>query len=312
MTVDPSGIITDVNEQTVKLMGYNRKQLIGSRFATYFTESESAEAGVRETFANGVVTDYELVVRSKAGRKIPVSFNAAVFRDTGGAVVGILAAARDMTLQKQIEHELREQQTYTRSLIESNIDALMTTDTVGIITDVNRQMCEITGRTRDELVGTPFKDYFTDPRRAEDGIRRVLIDGRVTNYELTIRAKDGKETMVSYNATTFTSADGQLRGVFAAARDVTDQKRLESQIHKQNRELIETTTFLNNILESSTQYSIIAKDLNGGILAWNEGARRNYGYSAEEMVGRQNPRVLHTVEDIESGKVQALRDMAYR
>src|SRR6185436_346856 len=113
-----------------------------------------------------------------------------------------------------------------------------------IITDVNKQMCEVTGYTRDELVGNPFKEYVTDPVRAEDGIRQVLADGQVTNYELTIRSRDGKETVVSYNATTFTAADGRLRGVFAAARDITDQKRLEDQLRQAqnyNRGLIESS-----------------------------------------------------------------------
>ncbi|HZT05533.1 MAG TPA: PAS domain S-box protein [Chloroflexota bacterium] len=310
MTVDPDGVITDVNEQTVRLMGFTRKQLIGSRFFSYFAEPDLAQAGVSLTFAQGVVTNYELVVRTKSGRKIPVSFNAAVFRDTVGTVAGILAAARDSTLQKRIEEELREQQTYTRGLIESNIDALMTTDTLGIITDVNRQMCAVTGREREDLIGTPFKNYFTDPRRAEDGIRRVLTEERVTNYELTIRAADGKETVVSYNATTFTGADGRLRGVFAAARDITDQKRLEEQIREQNRELMETTSFMNNVLESSTEYSIVAMDLEGQILAWNEGARRNYGYTAEEMVGRRKAQLLHVPEDVESGRVAAILQTA--
>src|SRR6185295_14886824 len=142
------------------------------------------------------------------------------------------------------------------------------------------------------------------------GIRKVLGEDKVTNYELTVRAKDGRETVVSYNATTFKSADGKLRGVFAAARDITEQKRLEGQITQRNTELTETTGFLNNVLESSTEYSIIAKDLDGNILTWNEGARRNYGYSAEDTVGKLNSRVLHTPEDIASGKVQGLLDIA--
>ena len=225
-------------------------------------------------------------------------------------MAGILAAARDITKQKQIEHALREQQTYTRGLIESNIDALMTTDTLGIITDVNKQMCAATGCTQEELIGTPFKDYFTDPKLAENGIRQVLAEDRVTNYELTIRAKDGTRVVVSYNATTFKGEDGKLRGVFAAARDITDQKRLEEQIRTQNRELIETTAFTNNVLESSTEYSIIAADLDGRVLAWNEGARRNYGHTAEEMVGKQNSRILHAPEDFESGRVKSLFDTA--
>ncbi len=239
LIVDPHWVITDVNEQTARLTGYNRKQLIGSPFVDYFTDPDRAKAGAKTTFDEGVITNYELVVRSKSGKKVSVSLNAAVLRDTAGVIVGILAAAREITEQKKIEQALRDQQIYTRSLIESNIDAIMTTDTLGIITDVNRQMCDVTGRTHEELVGTPFKQYFTDVQLAEDGIRKVLAEDRVTNYELTIQGKDGKPTLVSYNAATFKSADGRLRGVFAAARDITDQKRLEEQLRNKNEELQE-------------------------------------------------------------------------
>src|SRR5207237_5018563 len=134
---------------------------------------------------------------------VPVSFNAAVFKDTAGKVRGIFASARDIFAQKQLEAQLQVSQAYTRSLIESNIDALMTTDPLGIITDVNQQMEKLTGYSREELIGSPFKQYFTEPGRAEDGIRQVLKNGSVTNYELTARSKGGEETVVSYNAITF-------------------------------------------------------------------------------------------------------------
>src|SRR5205807_4529802 len=124
--------------------------------------------------------------------------------------------------QKRLDQRLRDQQFYTRSLIESNIDAIMTTDPAGIITDVNKQMEALTGCTRDELIGAPFKNYFTDPERADAGIKRVLCGSKVTHYELTARARDGKETVVSYNATTFHDRDRKLQVVFAAARDVTE------------------------------------------------------------------------------------------
>ena len=134
-----------------------------------------------------------------------------------------------------LDQRVRDQQFYTRSLIESNIDALITTDPRGIITDVNKQMEALTGCTRDELIGAPFKDYFTDPERAEAGIKRVLGEGKVTDYELTARARDGKETVVSYNATTFHDRDRKLQGVFAAARDVTERKRYEQSLQQANR-----------------------------------------------------------------------------
>ena len=132
--------------------------------------------------------------------------------------------------RKSSNADFVSQQSYTRSLIESNIDALMTTDPLGIITDVNQQMEALTGRTRDQLIGAPFKDHFTDPMAAEEGIRRVLRESRVTNYELTARTPDGTETVVSYNASTLFDENRKLQGVFAAARDVTDLRRGEERI----------------------------------------------------------------------------------
>jgi PAS domain S-box-containing protein len=235
--IAPDGTITDVNEEATHLTGYSRKHLINSRFSEYFTEPGRARAGVQQTFAEKRVISYELVLITRYGRRITVSFNAGVFTDAASTPLGILAAARDSTAQKELETQLRDSQFYTRSLIESNIDALMTTDPLGIITDVNQQMEALTGWTRNELIGTPFKNYFTDPARAEEGIRLVLREGKVTNYELTARSKSGKEPVVSYNATTFNDQTGKLQGVFAAARDVTERKRFEQTLQEKNIEL---------------------------------------------------------------------------
>src|SRR5437773_5725338 len=114
---------------------------------------------------------------------------------------------------------------------------MMTTDPRGIITDVNKQTEVLTGCTRDELIGAPFKNYFTDPIRAEAGIHRVLAEGKVTNYELTARGRDSTLTEVSYNATTFHDRDRVLQGVFATARDMTEVKRFEQTLHQKNAEL---------------------------------------------------------------------------
>ena len=113
----------------------------------------------------------------------------------------------------------------------------MTTDPAGIITDVNKQMEALTDCTRDELIGAPFKNYFTDPDQAEMSIKRVLSEKKITNYELTARARDGRETVVSYNAATFYDRDRKLQGVFAAARDVTERKRLDQVLREKNVEL---------------------------------------------------------------------------
>jgi protein-histidine pros-kinase len=95
----------------------------------------------------------------------------------------------------------------------------------------------LTGCTRDELIGAPFKNYFTEPERAEAAITRVLRDGKLTNYELTAHARDGKKTVVSYNATTFHDRDRKLQGMFAAARDVTERKQFELTLQEKNVEM---------------------------------------------------------------------------
>jgi PAS domain S-box-containing protein len=194
--------------------------------------------------SRGIEDIYELTYIRKDGSRFPAVVSVTALRDAQDAIIGYLLIGTDNTARKQVEEErkkldqrLRDQQFYTRSLIESNIDALMTTDPSGIITDVNKQMEALTDCTRDELIGAPFKNYFTDPERAEAAIKFVLSEKKVTNYELTARARGGKQTVVSYNATTFYDRDRTLQGVFAAARDVTERNLLDQVLQEKNVEL---------------------------------------------------------------------------
>jgi PAS domain S-box-containing protein len=189
--------------------------------------------------SRGIEDIYELTYIRKDGSRFPAVVSVTALRDAQDTIIGYLLIGTDNTARKLVEAEqkkldqrLRDQQFYTRSLIESNIDAIMTTDPSGIITDVNKQMEALTGCTRDELIGAPFRSHFTDPQRAEAAIKRVLSEQKVTDYELTARARDGKETVVSYNATTFYDRDRTLQGVFAAARDVTERKRVEAELQQ--------------------------------------------------------------------------------
>ncbi len=196
--------------------------------------------------SRGIEDIYELTYIRKDGSRFPAVVSVTALRDVHdhGGIIGYLLIGTDNTARKQVEEEqkkldqlLRDQQFYTRSLIEANIDAIMTTDPSGLITDVNNQMESLTGRSRDELIGEPFKNNFTDPVRAKSAIKRVLREGKVTDYELTARAKDGNETVVSFNATNFYDRDGLLQGVFAAARDVTERKRWDQVLQENTLEL---------------------------------------------------------------------------
>jgi len=205
---------------------------------------------------------YELTYIRKDGSRFPAIVSVTALRDAQDTIIGYLLIGTDNTARKLVEEEqkkldqrLRDQQFYTRSLIESNIDALMTTDPFGIITDVNKQMEALTGSTRDELIGAPFKDFFTDPARAAAGIKLVLSEKKVTDYELTACHRDGTQTVVSYNATTFYDRSRNLQGVFAAARDITERKQVEGEL-KQAKAIAESANLTKSDFLASMSHEI--------------------------------------------------------
>jgi PAS domain S-box-containing protein len=192
----------------------------------------------------GIEDIYELTYIRRDGTRFPAIVSVTALRDIEDAIIGYLLIGTDNTARKQVEaaqavldQRLRDQQYYTRSLIESNIDALMMTDPLGIISDVNQQMILLTGHSREELIGAPSRNFFTEPALVDTAIWRVLSENKITDYELTVRAKNGTETVVSFNAATFHDRERKLEGVFAAARDVTERKRFERALEDKNIEL---------------------------------------------------------------------------
>ncbi|MFN8595625.1 MAG: PAS domain S-box protein [Anaerolineae bacterium] len=355
------GKITDVNAATEKATGYSRQELIGTDFSSYFTDPARAQASYEQVFRDGQVRDYELELRHRTGAITAVLYNASVYRDEVGQVLGVFAAARDITDRKRVEQALRisqnllteterlghvggwefnidtQQQTWTeevyrihelepgrpitvteginfytpdsrpiiaraaqraiehgepfdveldiqtaqgnrryvhaigkadlehrriygffqdvtarkhaeaalrelsrynRSLIEVSLDPLVTIGWDGKITDVNAAAEKATGYSRQELIGTDFSSYFTDPARAQASYEQVFRDGQVRDYELELRHRTGAITAVLYNASVYRDEAGQVLGVFAAARDITDRKRAE-RAEREQRQLAE-------------------------------------------------------------------------
>src|SRR6187455_139240 len=262
IATDANGVIQIFNVGAERMLGYSAAEVINKitpadlhdpeevvlRAKTLSLEFATPIAPGFEALvfkaARGIEDIYELTKVRKDGSRFPAVVSVTALRDAHDTIIGYLLIGTDNTARMQVEEErkrldqrLRDQHFYTRSLIESNIDAMMTTDPRGIITDVNKQMESLTGCTRDELIGAPFKNYFTDSARAEAGINRVLSEGKVTNYELTARDRDGTLTVVSYNATTFHDRDRKLQGVFASARDMTELKAIERALTQKNAEL---------------------------------------------------------------------------
>ncbi|PQB07337.1 hypothetical protein BST83_09320 [Polaribacter filamentus] len=217
VTISPEGKITDVNQASTKVTGVSRNKLIGTDFSDYFTEPDKAREAYKQVFEKGFVADYPLTVCHKNGKLTDVSYNASIYKDDKGNVLGVFAAARDVTALKQSSQ-------YARSLIEVSLDPLVTISPEGKITDVNQASTKVTGVSRNKLIGTDFSDYFTEPDKAREAYKQVFEKGFVADYPLTVCHKNGKLTDVSYNASIYKDDKGKVLGVFAAARDITSEK----------------------------------------------------------------------------------------
>ncbi len=277
VTINRDGKITDVNQATELVTGAARQQLIGSDFSTYFTEPEEARKGYEQVFAQNSVRDYPLAIRHTSGRITEVLYNATLFKDEAGQIEGVFAAARDVTERKRAEEQLRKRSLYSRSLLEASLDPLVTINRDGKITDVNQATELVTGAARQQLIGSDFSTYFTEPEEARKGYEQVFAQNSVRDYPLAIRHTSGRITEVLYNATLFKDEAGQIEGVFAAARDVTERKRAEEQLRKRS-------LYSRSLLEASLD-PLVTISRDGKITDVNQATELVTGAARQQLIG---------------------------
>ena len=381
VTISPDGKITDVNHATETVTGFTSTELVGTDFSEYFTDPHRASDGYQQVFKHGFVQNYELAVCHRDGHITPVLYNASVFRDESGQVIGAFAAARDMTehlraeeqlriqatalesaangifiadkagtiqwanpaftrmtgyaaeeilgqnprflksgkvesqvfvqmwetmlagqvwhgdlinrrkdgslyyeeqtiapvfdqsgnithfvaikqdvtLRKQAEMLLRQSNAYNRSLIEASLDPLVTISPEGKITDVNHAAERATGLTRIELMGTDFSDYFTDPDRARVAYLQAFKEGEVHDFELALRHRSGRILPVFYNASALRDESGQVIGVFAAARDISERKQAEILLQKETNRVQILAEVSRSLSEAGTSFQVVVE-----------------------------------------------------
>jgi PAS domain S-box-containing protein len=267
------GIITSWNPAAERMYGYAAVEIIGQPVSILQRPDQSDE--MREILAriqaDDLVDHYEAIRVRKDGSEVMVSLTVSPMRDGAGTVVGASSIARDITARIQAEEQSRAATQYARSLIEASLDPLVTISPEGKITDVNEATVKVTGVGRDELIGADFSDYFTDPDKARQGYQQVFAEGSVTDYPLTIRHTDGQQTDVLYNASLYKDTAGGVLGVFAAARDVTEQKKAEAKFQ--------------GLLESAPD-AIVVVDSDGVIRLVNRQTETLFGYERHEILGQ--------------------------
>jgi PAS domain S-box-containing protein len=183
-----------------------------------------------------------------------------------GEIIGVLGLYEDITDRKRAQEAERAASRYARSLIEASLDPLVTISPDGKITDVNAATEIVTGYDRKHLIGTDLFNYFTEPEQARAGYKAVFEKGSLRDYPLEVKHRNGRLTSVLCNASVYRDEKGRIEGVFAAARDITERKILESQLHHaQKLEAIGTLAGgiahdFNNILSPIIGYTEMAMD----------------------------------------------------
>ncbi|GAB2810318.1 ATP-binding protein [Ferruginibacter profundus] len=234
-TCDENGYIKVYNKVAEKLWGYKPetgKQRWSGTWKTFSIEGEFIPSDscpmaitIREKRSIPVV---EMILERPDGSRSNVICNPQAIFDNQGNFTGAINTLLDITQERKLHDASKLLSKYSRSLIEASRDPLFTISAEGKITDANEASVNITGVAREQLTGTEFIKYFTEPQKAKEGYEQVFEKGFVTDYPLTIT--DHKFTEVLFNGSVYKDEEGQVIGAVVVARDITEQKIIENEL----------------------------------------------------------------------------------
>ncbi|MCG7849327.1 MAG: PAS domain S-box protein, partial [ANME-2 cluster archaeon] len=247
--IDADYNIVKVNKSFIRMVDMDEDEIVGKKCYDIFSGGlcHTEDCPLVKLKKGEQFAEHESVKWRSDGKEIPVIVNAARL-EKNGKFVGIVEDFKDITERKQAEEEIHELQRYNRGLIEVSLDPLVTFDQEGLIMDVNTATIRVTGRSRYELIGTPFADYYTDPEKAHKGAMKVFETGEIRDYELVMKPKNGKQTTVAVNASVYVDQTGIVVGAFAASRDITLQKKAEHELQETVNRLEAYTTRINSLM----------------------------------------------------------------
>ncbi len=258
----PGGGLLHVNPAYARMYRYESPEVLLAEVhdtEVFFANPKDREEVILELKRNGFIEAREFELIRRDGSHFFALVSASEIRDSEGKLLYYQATHIDLTERKKTEENVRNASLYARNLIEVSLDPLVTINAEGKITDVNYSTEMITGIKREKLIGNDFADFFTDPENAKKGYMMVFSKGVVKDYPLTILHTSGRTRDVLYNATLFKNEAGDVQGVFAAARDITDRKKIEEELRKSKELLEKLNHHLNEIREE--ERALISREI---------------------------------------------------
>jgi diguanylate cyclase (GGDEF)-like protein/PAS domain S-box-containing protein len=281
VTINAEGKITDVNTATERVTGVERNHLIGSDFTLYFTDPEQAREGYQRVFSYGFVTDYPLAIRHISGKITDVLYNATVYRDTQGNILGVFAAARDITERKRIEARLADSEARLRTIIENEPECIKLVDAEGCLLQMNPAGLKmIEANSPEQVVGKVVFDLIApEYRQAFIEMHQRVIAGETRQMEYEVIGLKGGRRWLETHAAPMKETDGHTVHL-GVTRDISERKQAERQL------CIAATVF-------ESKGGIEITDADKHILRVNKAFTEMTGYSSDEAVG-EHPRLLHS------------------
>lgn len=234
-----------VNQAYITMLGYSEAELTSmAASALIVPEDRDQWQWAQADLLSGKSKSSRLTLRykHKYGSHLWIDESLQLLRDGDGEPIQWISTILDISKQKRLEAERRQLALYTRSLIEANPDTMINIKQDGSIQDVNEAMVIATGKDRKQLIGQDFSSYFSDPEKARIGYQKVFADGSVKDYELQMLHRSGSRLDVLFNARIFHNETGDVAGIIAVARDISERKRLERELNNLNESLEKRVT----------------------------------------------------------------------
>lgn len=277
--VDAKGVFLYVSPSIKKLLGYETSQIVGNSIFE-FVHPEDLEMTLNcfnRCMETGKPEKIRKRVKTYSGNYKWIETMGSPISDDLNQISGAVISCRDIDDQINIEEELKSALNYSRNLIEVSLDPMVTISENGEIMDVNSATEDSTGLSREDLIGTDFSQYFTDPEKAMKGYQKTLFYGSLKDYSLTLRHISGRTMDVSFNASVYRNRAGEVEGIFAAARNITKLKKANNALKLSERHF---RSLIENALDV-----IMVLNHQGDITYASPSVEKVFGYKVHEFLG---------------------------